>query len=248
MLEVKNLKKSFGTNEVLKGIDFKVDKGEVVVILGASGSGKTTMLRCLDFLERVDQGTIVIDGDKKDMSHISRKEIKQLRMEMGYVFQNFNLFNNMTALENVMEGLVTARKLDRNEARQIAMNMLEKVDLADRADYYPQELSGGQQQRVAIARAIAPSPRLILFDEPTSALDPVLTVEVLDTIKKLAKEGITMVVVTHEMDFAREIASRVVFMADGYVVEEGSVEEVFDNPKDERTSQFIHHFKMATEE
>lgn len=248
MLEVKNLKKSFGTNEVLKGIDFKVDKGEVVVILGASGSGKTTMLRCLDFLERVDQGTIVIDGDKKDMSHISRKEIKQLRMEMGYVFQNFNLFNNMTALENVMEGLVTARKLDRNEARQIAMNMLEKVDLADRADYYPQELSGGQQQRVAIARAIAPSPRLILFDEPTSALDPVLTVEVLDTIKKLAKEGITMVVVTHEMDFAREIASRVVFMADGYVVEEGSVEEVFDNPKDERTSQFIHHFKIATEE
>ena len=248
MLEVKNLKKSFGTNEVLKGIDFKVDKGEVVVILGASGSGKTTMLRCLDFLERVDQGTIVIDGDKKDMSHISRKEIKQLRMEMGYVFQNFNLFNNMTALENVMEGLVTARKLDKNEARQIAMNMLEKVDLADRADYYPQELSGGQQQRVAIARAIAPSPRLILFDEPTSALDPVLTVEVLDTIKKLAKEGITMVVVTHEMDFAREIASRVVFMADGYVVEEGSVEEVFDNPKDERTSQFIHHFKMATEE
>lgn len=248
MLEVKNLKKSFGTNEVLKGIDFKVDKGEVVVILGASGSGKTTMLRCLDFLERVDQGTIVIDGDKKDMSHISRKEIKQLRMEMGYVFQNFNLFNNMTALENVMEGLVTARKLDKNEARQIAMNMLAKVDLADRADYYPQELSGGQQQRVAIARAIAPSPRLILFDEPTSALDPVLTVEVLDTIKKLAKEGITMVVVTHEMDFAREIASRVVFMADGYVVEEGSVEEVFDNPKDERTSQFIHHFKMATEE
>ena len=248
MLEVKNLKKSFGTNEVLKGIDFKVDKGEVVVILGASGSGKTTMLRCLDFLERVDQGTIVIDGDKKDMSHISRKEIKQLRMEMGYVFQNFNLFNNMTALENVMEGLVTARKLDKNEASQIAMNMLEKVDLADRADYYPQELSGGQQQRVAIARAIAPSPRLILFDEPTSALDPVLTVEVLDTIKKLAKEGITMVVVTHEMDFAREIASRVVFMADGYVVEEGSVEEVFDNPKDERTSQFIHHFKMATEE
>ena len=245
MLEVKNLKKSFGTNEVLKGIDFKVDKGEVVVILGASGSGKTTMLRCLDFLERVDQGTIVIDGDKKDMSHISRKEIKQLRMEMGYVFQNFNLFNNMTALENVMEGLVTARKLDKNEARQIAMNMLEKVDLADRADYYPQELSGGQQQRVAIARAIAPSPRLILFDEPTSALDPVLTVEVLDTIKKLAKEGITMVVVTHEMDFAREIASRVVFMADGYVVEEGSVEEVFDNPKDERTSQFIHHFKSA---
>ena len=245
MLEVKNLKKSFGTNEVLKGIDFKVDKGEVVVILGASGSGKTTMLRCLDFLERVDQGTIVIDGDKKDMSHISRKEIKQLRMEMGYVFQNFNLFNNMTALENVMEGLVTARKLDKNEASQIAMNMLEKVDLADRADYYPQELSGGQQQRVAIARAIAPSPRLILFDEPTSALDPVLTVEVLDTIKKLAKEGITMVVVTHEMDFAREIASRVVFMADGYVVEEGSVEEVFDNPKDERTSQFIHHFKSA---
>lgn len=238
MLEVKNICKTYGTNEVLKGIDFKVDKGEVVAVLGSSGSGKTTLLRCIAFLEKADKGTINFDGKEHDMASISGKEIRDLRMNMGFVFQSFNLFTNMTALANVMEGLVHSRKMDKKEAEKVAMEMLKKVGMADRAKYYPGELSGGQQQRVAIARAIALSPKVILFDEPTSALDPELKGEVLDVMKELAKEGTTMVVVTHEMAFAKEVASRVVFMEGGVVVEEGSAEDIFENPKEERTRQF----------
>ena len=239
MLEVKNVNKSFGDNDVLKGINFKVDKGEVIAVLGPSGSGKTTLLRCISFLEKADKGTMVVNNQSYDMAQISKKDIKNLRMNMGFVFQNFNLFRNMTAVENVMEGLVTARKVDRKKAYEIALEQLGKVGMLERAKYYPDELSGGQQQRVAIARAMAPNPEVILFDEPTSALDPELTVEVLDTMKKLAREGTTMVVVTHEMGFAREASSRVVFMDGGIVVEDSSSAEFFNNPKEERTRQFL---------
>ncbi|MBQ6588943.1 MAG: amino acid ABC transporter ATP-binding protein [Butyrivibrio sp.] len=240
MLEIHNLHKSFSGTGVLSGMDFKVDKGEVVAIIGQSGSGKTTLLRCMSFLEKADIGEIIFDDYKGDMAHISQKDIKMLRMEMGFVFQSFNLFNNMTALENVMEGLVTARKMPKDKAKEKALEVLAKVGMLDRAYYYPGELSGGQQQRVAIARAIAPEPKVILFDEPTSALDPELTGEVLETMKKLALEGTTMVVVTHEMSFAKEVASRVVFMDGGVVVEQGTPQEIFGNPKEERTRQFLN--------
>ena len=237
MLEVKNIHKSFSKVPVLRGIDFKVEKGEVVAIIGPSGSGKTTLLRCISFLEKADEGEIVFDEYTHDMVHISKRDIKKVRMNMGFVFQSFNLFSNMTVYDNVMEGLVTARKMDRCEARKKTFEVLEKVGMLDKTKNYPGELSGGQQQRVAIARAIAPDPKVILFDEPTSALDPELTGEVLDVMKKLAKEGTTMVVVTHEMGFARDVASRVVFMENGVVVEEGKAKELFENPKEERTRQ-----------
>ncbi|WP_029230843.1 amino acid ABC transporter ATP-binding protein [Butyrivibrio sp. VCB2006] len=240
MLEIHNLHKSFSGTGVLSGMDFKVDKGEVVAIIGQSGSGKTTLLRCMSFLEKADIGEIIFDDYKGDMARMSSKDIKMLRMEMGFVFQSFNLFNNMTALENVMEGLVTARKIPKDKAKEISLEVLAKVGMLNRAYYYPGELSGGQQQRVAIARAIAPEPKVILFDEPTSALDPELTGEVLETMKKLALEGTTMVVVTHEMSFAKEVASRVVFMDGGVVVEQGSPKEIFGNPKEERTRQFLN--------
>lgn len=240
MLEVKNIHKSFSKAPVLRGIDFKVEKGEVVAVIGPSGSGKTTLLRCISFLEKADEGEIVFDEYTHDMVHISKRDIKKVRMNMGFVFQSFNLFNNMTVYDNVMEGLVTARKMDRCEARKKTFEVLEKVGMLDKTKNYPGELSGGQQQRVAIARAIAPDPKVILFDEPTSALDPELTGEVLDVMKKLAKEGTTMVVVTHEMGFARDVASRVVFMENGVVVEEGKAKELFENPKEERTRQFLN--------
>ncbi len=239
MLEVKNLHKKFGSNEVLKGIDFQIDKGEVVAVIGPSGSGKTTLLRCISFLERADQGTITFEGLHYDMQHITSKEIRKLRLGMGFVFQGFHLFRNMTALGNVMEGLVTARKVPKAAAKKTAWEMLRKVGMEDRAMYYPDQLSGGQQQRVAIARAIALNPQVILFDEPTSALDPELTGEVLDVMRTLAKEGTTMVVVTHEMRFAMEAASRVVFMEGGLVVEEASSAALFSDPKEERTRQFL---------
>ncbi|SDA69866.1 polar amino acid transport system ATP-binding protein [Lachnospiraceae bacterium G11] len=239
MLEVKNIHKSFSKVPVLRGIDFKVEKGEVVAIIGPSGSGKTTLLRCISFLEKADDGQIIFDDYTHDMVHISKRDIKKVRMNMGFVFQSFNLFSNMTVYDNVMEGLVTARKMDCCEARKKTFEVLEKVGMLDKTKNYPGELSGGQQQRVAIARAIAPDPKVILFDEPTSALDPELTGEVLDVMKKLAKEGTTMVVVTHEMGFARDVASRVVFMENGVVVEEGKAKELFENPKEERTRQFL---------
>ena len=247
MLGVKNLHKSFGSNEVLKGIDFNVDEGEVIAIIGSSGSGKTTLLRCMAFLEQADEGIYTFDELSKDIRMITRREIKELRMKMGFVFQSFNLFRNKTALQNVMEGLVVARKMNAGKAKEISLAMLEKVGMLDRANYYPDQLSGGQQQRVAIARALAANPEVILFDEPTSALDPELTGEVLDVMVKLAREGTTMVIVTHEMEFARNVANRVIFMENGVVVEEGPADEILSNPKQEATRRFLRRILREEE-
>ncbi len=253
MLEVSNVKKSFGRLEVLKGVDLKVKQGDVVAIIGPSGSGKTTFLRCLNFLETAGEGTMLFDGEMFHMKHMSKRDISRLRMKTGFVFQNYNLFLNKTAIQNVMEGLVIARKMPKEEARAIAEKALEKVGMADRMDHYPHQLSGGQQQRVAIARAIAPNPEIIYFDEPTSALDPELTGEVLAVMRQLASEGMTMIVVTHEMSFARTVASRVIFMENGLVAEEGTAEEIFEHPRQERTKEFlrslegIHEVRRKTE-
>lgn len=239
MLELKNVQKSFAGNHILKGIDLKVNKGDVIVILGASGSGKTTLLRTINFLERADTGTMYFDEDVIDMHKASRKDINIIRKKTAFVFQNYCLFNNKTVLQNVMEGLIIGRKIPKKEAEDIAVEALKKVGLEQNLNYYPSQLSGGMQQRVGIARAIAVKPELILFDEPTSALDPELVGEVLNIIKKLAKENITMVVVTHEMTFAEEAASKVIFMADGKVEEEGTPDEIFYKPKNEKTRQFL---------
>lgn len=239
MIEVKGVHKAFGKNEVLKGVDVRVNKGEVVVILGPSGSGKTTLLRCINFLEKADEGELTIGEQQVDFKHAGKKDILNVRRKTAMVFQSYNLFNNKTAIENVMEGLVTARKVPKKEAEEISVKMLDKVGLSDKYDAYPCQLSGGQQQRVGIARALALNPEVILFDEPTSALDPELVGEVLGVMKKVAKEGITMIVVTHEMSFAYDIASRVIFMDGGVVVEEGPPNEIFSRPKEERTKQFL---------
>lgn len=240
MIEVKNLKKSFGALQVLKGVDFNVEKGDVVAIVGPSGSGKTTFLRCMNFLETADSGTLAFDGEIFDLRTISKKDILRLRRKTGFVFQNFNLFRNMTVLGNVMEGLVTARKIPVGQAEQTARTALEKVGLLDKADSFPHQLSGGQQQRAAIARALAVNPGIIYFDEPTSALDPELTGEILAVMKKLAEEGMTMVVVTHEMGFARNVSTKTVFMENGEVIESGNSKDVFENPKKERTREFLN--------
>ncbi|MDE6604206.1 MAG: amino acid ABC transporter ATP-binding protein [Lachnospiraceae bacterium] len=239
MLEVKNVKKSFGDNQVLKGIDLKVNKGDIIVILGPSGSGKTTFLRSLNFLEKADSGTMDFDEIHTEFSNASGKVIIKVRKKTAFVFQNYNLFQNKTALQNVMEGLVTARRVPRKESEERAKKALDKVGLSGRYDYYPYQLSGGQQQRVGIARAVVVNPDILLFDEPTSALDPELIGEVLAVMKSLAEEGATMIVVTHEMSFAQEVASRIVFMDGGVVVEEGSAREIFTAPKEERTRQFL---------
>ena len=239
ILEAKGIEKSFGEAKILKGLDLSIDKGDVVAILGRSGSGKTTLLRCLDFLEKADGGTLIFDGVSYNLKTISKKDIRELRKKTGFVFQNYNLFSNMTALENVMEGLVTARKINKKEALETSLSMLEKVGMLEWKDHYPIQLSGGQQQRVAIARALATKPEVIYFDEPTSALDPELTGEVLTVMKKLAEDGMTMIVVTHEMGFARRVANRVVFMEEGRVLEEGDPETIFTSPKEKRTQEFI---------
>ena len=240
MIEVKNLKKSFGALQVLKGVDLNVEKGDVVAIVGPSGSGKTTLLRCMNFLETADSGTLAFDGEIFDLRTISKKDILRLRRKTGFVFQNFNLFRNMTVLGNVMEGLVTARKIPVGQAEQTARTALEKVGLLDKADSFPHQLSGGQQQRAAIARALAVNPGIIYFDEPTSALDPELTGEILAVMKKLAEEGMTMVVVTHEMGFARNVSTKTVFMENGEAIESGNSKDVFENPKKERTREFLN--------
>ena len=239
MLGVRNLHKSFGSNEVLKGVDFTINEGEVVAVIGPSGSGKTTFLRCLSFLEKANSGEYIFDDLDKDITKITRKEIKALRMKMGFVFQNFNLFRNMTAIKNVTEGLTVVRKIPEDQARVKAETLLDKVGMLDHANYYPDELSGGQQQRAAIARALANDPEVVMFDEPTSALDPELIGEVLSVMTKLAEEGTTMIVVTHEMNFAADVADRIVFMENGRVVEEGPSEEVLKNPKEEATKRFL---------
>lgn len=239
LLEVKNLKKSFDKTEVLKGIDLKVNKGDVVSILGPSGSGKTTLLRCINFLEKPDGGKLSFDGKDYDLSGISKSDIAAIRKKTGFVFQGYNLFANKNVLENVTLGLTSARKIPKNEADEKALEVLKKVGMDGYTAYYPSQLSGGQQQRVAIARALATDPSIIYFDEPTSALDPQLTSEVLEVMRELADEGMTMIVVTHEMGFAKEVSSHVVFMADGNVVEEGSSADFFDNPKEVRTREFL---------
>lgn len=239
VLEITGIHKAFGNLEVLKGVDLKVEKGDVVAILGPSGSGKTTLLRCINFLEKADDGSITFDGKTHDFKTISKKEIAEIRLHTGFVFQNYNLFANKTALQNVTQGLITVRKMPKEEASKIGMEMLEKVGMADRADYYPSQLSGGQQQRVAIARALAPDPEIIYFDEPTSALDPELIGEVLNVMKDLAKEGRTMIVVTHEMSFARDVSNHTIFMENGVICEEGESKEFFRNPKKERTREFL---------
>ena len=239
MLKISNVHKSFKKNEILKGVDLTVNKGDVVVILGPSGSGKTTLLRTLAFLETADKGELEFDEIKTSLSNAHKKTILDVRKKIGFVYQNYNLFANKTALENVMEGLVIARKVPKEEAKTIAEDALKKVGLLERKDFYPSQLSGGQQQRVGIARAIAYKPDVVLFDEPTSALDPELVGEVLSVIKALAKEGTTMIVVTHEMSFAEEAATQVVFMDGGVVVEKGTSREIFYSPKEERTKQFL---------
>ena len=229
----------FSDNQVLKKVDLEVNKGDVVVILGPSGSGKTTLLRCIDFLEKADGGELDFDDIHTDLSHASAKTIEKVRKKSAFVFQNYNLFANKTALQNVTEGLTIGRKVPKDEAIEIAKKALDKVGLSDKYDSYPVQLSGGQQQRVGIARAIAVNPDIILFDEPTSALDPELVGEVLKIMRELAGEGITMIVVTHEMKFAQDVATKVVFMDGGVVVEEGTPKEIFTNPKEERTREFL---------
>lgn len=239
MLSVKNIEKSFGDKKVLDGISLTVNQGDVVVILGPSGSGKTTFLRSLNYLEKADAGELILDGKTYDLVKISRKDVLEIRKKTAFVFQNYNLFANKTAIENILEGLVIARKIPKEEAIPIAENALKKVGLLEKKDYYPSQLSGGQQQRIGIARAIAVKPDVILFDEPTSALDPELIGDVLDVMKELAQEGVTMVVVTHEMSFARDVATHVIFMEGGHIIEEGAPKEFFSKPKEERTKQFL---------
>ncbi|MEJ8545093.1 amino acid ABC transporter ATP-binding protein [Brevibacillus borstelensis] len=239
MIQLKNIRKSFGSHEVLKGIDLTVNKGDVVVILGPSGSGKTTLLRCVNFLERPSDGQVTINDFTVDCKQPMKQSILKLRRKTAMVFQHYNLFRHKTALENVMEGLVVAQKLPREQAKQKSLDVLEKVGLSDKIHHYPSQLSGGQQQRVGIARALALNPEVILLDEPTSALDPELVGEVLSVIKKIAREGVTMIVVTHEMGFAREVANHIVFMDGGVIVEEGPPDEIFTNPQEERTKQFV---------
>ena len=239
MLEIKDIRKAFHGLQVLDGVDLSVEKGDVIAILGPSGSGKTTLLRCLNFLETADSGEMIFDGERFQLGHVSHRDIARLRKKTAFVFQNYNLFLNKTALQNVTEGLIVARKTPKDKANQIARKALEKVGLLDRCDHYPSQLSGGQQQRVAIARALATDPEIIFFDEPTSALDPELIGEVLAVMRKLAEEGMTMLVVTHEMGFARNVSSKVLFMEDGVVVESGTSKDFFENPKEERTRAFI---------
>ncbi|EDL63238.1 amino acid ABC transporter ATP-binding protein [Bacillus sp. SG-1] len=241
MISIKGLKKRFGDLEVLKGFDVEVEKGQVIVLIGPSGSGKTTFLRCLNLLEVPDEGKLDISGTKMDFSKkLTKKELLDMRRKTGMVFQNYNLFPHRTALENVMEGPVIVQRKPKAEVRQKAISLLEKVGLGEKVDYYPYQLSGGQQQRVGIARALAIEPQVMLFDEPTSALDPELIGEVLKVMKDLAEEGMTMVVVTHEMKFAKEVADEVIFMDGGYIVEGGKPADVFENPTQERTRQFLN--------
>lgn len=241
IVSVENLHKSYGDKEILKGIDLTVETGEKVVIIGPSGSGKSTFLRCLNYLEIPTLGTIKIADHLFDdpTKKINEKHVAQLRTEIGMVFQRFNLFSNKTALENVMAALITIRKTSKEEARKIAESYLDKVGLSERKDHYPSQLSGGQQQRVAIARALAMQPKVMLFDEATSALDPELVGEVLNVIRDLAEEGMTMILVTHEMKFASEVADRVIFMDAGVIVEQGPPAEIFEHPKHDRTKTFL---------
>ena len=241
MIRMRNIHKSFHNLNVLKGIDLEVKRGQVVAIIGPSGSGKSTLLRCLNRLETIDKGDIEVEGDllAEDGKYVEEKKARQICAKMGMVFQQFNLFPHMTVMENLIEAPVHVKGMKLQEIIPVAENLLEKVGLSEKRDSYPSRLSGGQKQRVAIARALAMSPDIMLFDEPTSALDPELTGEVLKTMRQLAEEKMTMIIVTHEMAFAREVASHVIFMADGDIIEQGSPEEFFSNPQQVRTQAFL---------
>lgn len=239
MLKINNLYKCFENLEVLKGIDLEVNKGEVVVIIGPSGSGKSTLLRCINYLEAPEKGIIEINKNKVDVEKPLKKDIQLLRRETAMVFQNYNLFNNKTALENITEALTIVKKISKTEAQEIGEKLLYQVGLNDKINSYPSTLSGGQKQRVGIARAMALNPKVILFDEPTSALDPELVGEVLNVIRELAQRHMTMLIVTHEMGFARDVADRVIFMDNGNIVEQGKPENIFTRPKHERTKKFL---------
>ncbi|CQR73765.1 putative amino-acid import ATP-binding protein YxeO [Sporomusa ovata DSM 2662] len=245
MIEINNIHKSFSANKVLNGVSLKLNKGEVVAIIGPSGSGKSTFLRCINFLEKPDQGEIVIGGIRVNAQSATKEDVWQLRKATAMVFQSYNLFKNKTAIENIMEPLLVVQKMPLLEARNIAMDILEQVGLADKRDSYPSKLSGGQQQRVGIGRALAVNPEIILLDEPTSALDPELVGEVLDVIKRLAEKHMTMLIVTHEMRFAKDAANRIVFMDDGRIVEEGSPFELFSSPKNIRTAKFLNDVRVC---
>ncbi|MDT4050156.1 amino acid ABC transporter ATP-binding protein [Staphylococcus arlettae] len=236
MIDIKNLTKSFGQNEVLKGIDLSIERGEVVAIIGPSGSGKSTFLRCMNLLETPTSGEVIFNGNS-----LTAKDTKleQLRQNMGMVFQNFNLFPHKKVIDNILLAPTLLKKGNNSDLQQTAMTLLDKVGLADKADAYPSQLSGGQKQRVAIARALAMNPEVLLFDEPTSALDPEVVGDVLEVMQNLAKEGMTMVVVTHEMNFAKDVSNKVIFMADGYVVESGSPQDIFETPQHDRTKSFL---------
>lgn len=247
ILTAEHIRKSFGKNTVLKDISLEVEKGDVVSILGPSGTGKTTFLRCLNYLEQPEEGKLTMGDVSVDFSHITKSEVQRLRRKSTMVFQQFNLFRNKNVLENVTEGLIYGYGKSKKEAEKIAMQELARVHMADYAKMYPSELSGGMQQRVGIARALAPRPDVILFDEPTSALDPELVGEVLDTIAEVATLGITMIIVTHEMHFAREVSSKVVFMSDGLVIETGKPEDLFTHPKEEKTQQFLQRMLKREE-
>lgn len=245
MVSLKNIQKSFGDNHILKGVDMDIEKGEVVVILGPSGSGKTTLLRTINFLDAADEGSITVNNFTVDAKKHTTSQVIEIRRKTAMVFQNYNLFANKTILQNVMEGLVTVKKWSKADAEAKSRAILEKVGLAERCDYYPAQLSGGQQQRAGIARALILEPDVILFDEPTSALDPELVGEVLATIKAVAQTGITMIVVTHEIAFAKEVASRVIFMAGGVIVEQGKPQDILTAPKEPRTQDFLRRITEA---
>lgn len=244
MIKIKNIHKSFNEIEVLKGIDLTVKKGEVVVVIGPSGTGKSTLLRCINLLEMPNCGTIEIGDIKADLKNITKSQVYEIRKHTSMVFQNYNLFLNKTAVQNIMEPLTQVKKMDKDSAFKKATDILRQVGLEDKQNYYPLKLSGGQQQRVSIGRAMAVNPDLMLFDEPTSALDPELVGEVMDVIKKLATKDITMIIVTHEMRFAKEAADRVVFMDGGNIVEMGTPDDIFNHPKNERTIKFLRQVSL----
>ncbi|MEZ8024533.1 amino acid ABC transporter ATP-binding protein [Vibrio sp. 10N.222.51.C8] len=240
MIKLQSIHKQFGDTEVLKGIDLEIKQGEIIVIIGSSGTGKSTLLRCVNFLEQADQGTISIDDIKVDTQKHTKAEVLALRRKTGFVFQNYALFAHQTARQNIAEGLITVRGWKKQQAHEKAQQILDDIGLGDKGDSYPAALSGGQQQRVGIGRAMALQPELLLFDEPTSALDPEWVGEVLNLMKKLANQHQTMLVVTHEMQFAREVADRVIFMADGHIIEQGSPQDIFGNPQDPKLKKFLN--------
>ncbi len=240
MIKLTNIHKSFGDTEVLKGINLEINKGEIVVIIGSSGTGKSTLLRCVNFLEQADQGAISIADVNLDCQKQTKADVLALRRKTGFVFQNYALFSHMTARQNIAEGLITVKGWKKSDALAKAQQILDDIGLSDKGDNYPSSLSGGQQQRVGIGRAMALQPELLLFDEPTSALDPEWVGEVLSLMKKLATQHQTMLVVTHEMQFAREVADRVIFMAEGHIVEQGSPQDIFSNPQDPRLKKFLN--------